>query len=218
MAERKKRRDGEATREAILAAAEEEFAAQGYAGASMREICRRAGANAALANRYFGTKAMLYRQVAERLFRELGRPLAQVACGVRDGAGWRAALEEWVGDFLAMSLPTKRAQELCRGLFRHEVVAPTEFHDEFVREFGKPVYDALWRLVAMAERDPVRVELVTTSVWAQVSVYALADPAWQKSFRPAGFSVERWRARISRHICGNVAAELGMGPKGRRLK
>lgn len=212
--ERKTRRDGEATREKILAAAEVEFAEKGYGAASMRGICRRAGVNVALANRYFGSKARLYRLTAERLFAELEKPMLNVAAGVADAEGWCAALEEWVGDFLFMTIPTQRPQKLCRGLFRHEVTDPTEFHEEFVRDFGMPVYDALWNLIAMAEKDPEKIELITTSVWAQVSVYALADPTWQTSFRPQGVEVEKWRDKICAHICGNVATELGMDLRG----
>ena len=53
---RKERIDGIETREAILAAAEAEFSEKGYELASAREMCRRAGANSALMNRYFGSK------------------------------------------------------------------------------------------------------------------------------------------------------------------
>ena len=69
MADRKKRVDGIETREAILAAAEAEFSEKGFALASAREICRRARANSALMNRYFGSKEALYRLVAKRLCR-----------------------------------------------------------------------------------------------------------------------------------------------------
>ena len=65
MKTRKERSDGQETREALLAAAAEEFAEKGFDGASTRGICARAGANAALANRYFGTKEALYRLVAK---------------------------------------------------------------------------------------------------------------------------------------------------------
>ena len=55
----RERSDGKATREAILEAAETEFAACGYEAASTRRICARAGVNVALVNRYFGSKENL---------------------------------------------------------------------------------------------------------------------------------------------------------------
>ena len=67
---RKARQDGVETREAILAAAEAEFADKGFELASAREICRRAEVNSALLSRYFGSKEALYRIVAKRLFGE----------------------------------------------------------------------------------------------------------------------------------------------------
>ena len=146
---RKARQDGVETREAILAAAEAEFAEKGFELASAREICRRADANAALISRYFGSKEFLYRIVAKRLFGDLGSPLAKLADGVKDEKSWRAAVREWVDDMLFMTLPTERAQKLCAALFRHEVTRPTKFHAEFKEAFGRPVYEGLRKLLAM---------------------------------------------------------------------
>ena len=203
---RKARQDGVETREAILAAAEAEFAEKGFELASAREICRRARANSALMNRYFGSKEELYRIVAKRLFGDLGAPLARLAEGVKDDATWRAAVREWIDDMLFMTLPTERAQKLCAGLFRHEVTSPTKFHAEFKEAFGRPVYEGLRKLLAMKVKDEEKLELLTTSIWAQVSVYALADVKWHKSFRPTGVDNRAWAEKVRDHICDGIFA------------
>lgn len=206
---RKERIDGQETREAILVAAEEEFAEKGFALASTREICRRAGVNAALANRYFVSKENLYRLVARLLFGDLGAPLARLADGVKDEASWRAAVREWVDDMLFMALPTERAQKLCAGLFRHEVTSPTKFHAEFKESFGRPVYEGLKKLLAMKVTDDEQLDLWASSIWAQVSVYALADRKWHDSFRPKGLDNRAWAEKVRDHICSQVFAALG---------
>jgi AcrR family transcriptional regulator len=205
---RKERRDGVETREAILAAASDEFAEKGFELASAREICRRAGVNSALLSRYFGSKEALYRIVAKRLFGDLGAPLATLADGVTDDASWRAAVREWVDDMLFMTIPTERAQKLCAALFRHEVTRPTKFHREFSDAFGKPVYEGLRALLSRKVKDAERLDLWCSSVWAQVSVYALADVEWHKAFRPKGAKARAWAKRVSDHICDQVFLSL----------
>lgn len=205
---RKPREDGQATREAILAAAEAEFSERGFALASIREICRLAGANVALANRYFGSKEVLYRLVAKRLFGDLGRPMADLASGVTTAAEWQTAIRTWIDDFLFMTIPTEKSQRLCAGLFRHEVVAPTKFFTEFKRDFGRPVYDSLRELLAMALDDEDEIELWASSIWSQVSVYALTNRKWHTSFQPKGVKPAEWRAKVGEHISRNVFASL----------
>lgn len=212
---RRERSDGQSTRTAILDAAAEEFAERGFELASVRTICARAGVNVALANRYFGSKDALYRLTAKRLFGDLGEPLAALAQGVKDRAGWQAAIRTWVDDFLFMTIPSNRAQRLCAGLFRHEVTNPTRFHAEFRRAFGKPVFDSLRALLAKAVHDEGELDLWTSSVWAQVSVYALADRVWFKSFRPKGVSDKSWREQVGAHVCATIFSRLDYRPDGR---
>jgi AcrR family transcriptional regulator len=57
--EGRRRRDPEASRAAILVAAREVFAERGYAGATIREIARRAGVTHGLVMRHFGSKEQL---------------------------------------------------------------------------------------------------------------------------------------------------------------
>jgi AcrR family transcriptional regulator len=59
------------TREAILAAAQDEFAAKGLSGARVNTISSRAGANKRLIYYYFGSKDGLYLAVLERVYEGL---------------------------------------------------------------------------------------------------------------------------------------------------
>ncbi|MEU3567576.1 TetR family transcriptional regulator [Kitasatospora sp. NPDC036755] len=63
-----RKRDGAATREAILAAAVVEFTEHGYAAAGVRQIAERAGVTAMMINRYFGSKEGLFTQAVDRAF------------------------------------------------------------------------------------------------------------------------------------------------------
>src|SRR5437870_4785001 len=63
-------RDPERTRARILAAAFKEFAAQGFAGARVDRIARRAGINKRMLYHYFGDKEGLFREVLRRKMAE----------------------------------------------------------------------------------------------------------------------------------------------------
>lgn len=58
----------EASKQAILDAAEALFAQQGYDATSLQEICSLAGVTRGLPNYFFGTKERLYQAVLERTF------------------------------------------------------------------------------------------------------------------------------------------------------
>src|SRR5437660_10977425 len=77
MSESGKKR-GEATREAILAAAEFVFAEHGFDGARIDTIAEVSGYNKTLIFRYFDDKLGLYTQVLKRADREMGELMAHV--------------------------------------------------------------------------------------------------------------------------------------------
>jgi TetR/AcrR family transcriptional regulator len=60
------RRDDPEARGRILAAAEELFAARGFAGTSIRDIARKAGVTGAMLHYYFGNKESLYNTLLEK--------------------------------------------------------------------------------------------------------------------------------------------------------
>ncbi|MBL8705285.1 MAG: TetR family transcriptional regulator [Rhodospirillales bacterium] len=66
-------RQPEKTREQILVAATEEFAASGLGGARVDKIARRAGANKRMLYHYFGNKEDLFLAVMERTYEHIRR-------------------------------------------------------------------------------------------------------------------------------------------------
>ena len=69
-----KREDGKETRGKLLSAACGVFAQKGYRDAKVAEICRRAGANVAAVNYYFGDKATLYREAWQHALENFEEP------------------------------------------------------------------------------------------------------------------------------------------------
>ncbi|MEM0962907.1 MAG: TetR family transcriptional regulator [Bacteroidota bacterium] len=78
--------DRAATRASLLAAARRQFSAGGYGETGVREIAAEAGVNAALINRYFGSKLGLFTEVVGDSFR-----VGDLLVGDRDTLGDRLA-------------------------------------------------------------------------------------------------------------------------------
>ena len=70
-------RSPDQTRQRLLAAASELFAAQGYHGTTVREIAQRAGVNLAAGNYHFGSKRELYLEVLRAYFQSLQAELRE---------------------------------------------------------------------------------------------------------------------------------------------
>jgi TetR/AcrR family transcriptional regulator len=94
-------RDAERSRQQLLAAALDEFAAKGYAGARVQDIADRAGVNKQLIPYYFGGKEGLYQALAQSW-------LDQEAAF----AGPDVPIETLVGEYVRASLADPRMTRL----------------------------------------------------------------------------------------------------------
>jgi len=92
----KRKRDPEATRQAIMAVAAEMFAELGFDGATVERIARRARVNKAMISYHFGGKRQLYRTLIGDSFQLLGRRLDEIQ---RSGAGPEDRLAAFLAAF-----------------------------------------------------------------------------------------------------------------------
>lgn len=131
-----RQQDADRTRQRLLDAALDVFAAKGYAGARVQEIADRAGVNKQLINYYFDSKEGLYRELQrtwlgrEATFADPGLPLDELAArylhdalteprlarlmawrGLLDGGDRSAADDQPPGDVHRPDLTAMRARQ-----------------------------------------------------------------------------------------------------------
>jgi len=164
------------TRDKLLGAAGQVFAERGYHSATIREICRRAGANVAAVNYTFGDKMGLYTEVLRHSVRAAQTP------------AMRAALESGLSpEDTVRGVIRARLQSLCRGarpdwhlrLVLHEFSRPTPAMANVVDEGIRPVYDRLRKAVGEIiglPPDHETTRLSVNSIVGQILFYTFSQP------------------------------------------
>lgn len=125
-------------RERLLAAAQEAFAQNGFEGATVRDICRAAGANIAAVNYYFGDKEKLYVEAVKRAhactMRTDGLPIPPDATPIEK---LRVFIREMATRMHAPASPS------AMKLMMREMADPGKAAHVVVTEFIQPVAFAL---------------------------------------------------------------------------
>ena len=165
----------EQTRTRLLEAAREVFAAHGFQGATVREICRRAEANVAAVNYHFGSKDELLAEALNfNALKALQAAHPDVTPEVR--------LRLFIRDFMLLLLDEKSASRQCRIMAR-ELADPTPVLDQIVKQGIAPLHDFLGGLVGeiVGEQvsDAVRLRCVF-SILGQCLFYYHAEPVLQR--------------------------------------
>ncbi len=133
-----RRRNADATKEAILESARRAFTRFGYDGAGVREIAQGAGVTAMLVNRYFGSKEQLFEEVVEVTLSAPGiltsevtrreRPIDAFARDVADALVAKTAPEATPLDGFLILLRSAASEQAAAILRR-----------KFVQHFEKPL-------------------------------------------------------------------------------
>ncbi len=100
------------TRDRLLAAAAQDFAAHGFVGAKLADIAAAAGVRRPSLIHHFGSKQALYSSVVERVFGELGAALAGAMEGLGDFEQRLLDMTRQFSDFL------RERPEIARLLLR----------------------------------------------------------------------------------------------------
>jgi len=94
-------RDAQTTRDRLLAAATQLFAARGFDGVSVEQIAQRAGVTKALINYHFGGKRKLYLTIMTSTFAEIVERVEQLAASDRPAPEQLRAFVTLVGEMAA---------------------------------------------------------------------------------------------------------------------
>jgi len=171
------------TRRLLLEAAGEVFAEFGFRDATVREICRRAGANIAAVNYHFGDKETLYAEVLRYAHtRALAKypPLLDLPAAAPPEAKLRA----FVKSFL-LRIFDKGPNSWHGKLMSREMIEPTAALDALVEERMRPMAGLIWQIVAGILDCPLndeRVRLYALSVVSQCVFYHHCGPVVSRLF------------------------------------
>lgn len=204
---RPKRKSPELTRHKLIEAAGEVFAERGYRSATIREICRRAGANVAAVNYTFGDKMGLYTEVLRHSVR--AAKTAGIAAAL-DAARTPEDMIRGVIRARLMSLCQDAQPDWQIRLVMHEFSHPTPAMGRVVDEGMRPIYDRVRKAVGEIIGLPPEHDttlLCVNSIVGQILFYTFSRPVLSRLQPELKLTPEKLD-RIAEHIADFSLAYL----------
>ena len=162
-----------ATRRQLLSAAAGVFAERGFRDATVREICRKAGANVAAISYHFGDKEALYSAV----LRETAPPPAGGPNAPGNAADATLSAEErfarYIRNFL-FQIAEDGPDCLHSRIMAREMIEPTRALDHLVNDFIRPQhqwFQGLIREITGPGFTVAEIRLIANSAISQVLFY-----------------------------------------------
>jgi AcrR family transcriptional regulator len=188
------------TRDELLEAAGHIFAEKGFDRATGKEICERAGTNAAAVNYYFGGMEGLYAAALEEANRRLV-PVEALSAAIAGKTDARAKLQAVI-ELAVDRLMGPISSSWVFGLFSREIIAPSPAIETLLEKQGLPkariAKSIVAELMGLSEDDPA-VARGCISVLAPLLMLFLADRRILKRMFPKfGFNPDDAKA-LARH-------------------
>jgi len=198
------------TKQRLLEAAGQEFAARGFELARVRAICERAGANLAAVNYHFGDKEQLYRAVLLEAHRCGLDPAAEPALEALSPA---EKLRAFIAHFCEHVIAFGDGEAWQSRVMMREVMEPTPALEMLVRESMRPRFEELQAIMReiRPEADQRRIDVLCFSVIGQCLHYKTARKVMERLIGGDRYR-ELTAAYLSDHIASFSLAALGLGP------
>lgn len=188
------------TRIAILEAAGKVFAESGYAKATVRDICRQAGANIAAINYHFGDKQALYLAVMKH-FQDIAFQTYPPDFGIKETQEPEEKLRVYIRSFLTRIMDDVHPAWFGRLLAR-EFTEPTLAFDILVEGSIRPSFQLLTEIVAaiLGKKPHDRiVRLCSMSIVGQCLYFRHSYPVIIRLY-PGEFFGPRQVDELTEHI------------------
>lgn len=148
-------RDGERTREAILACAEDLFARQGFEGTTMQQVGEAAGVARSTPSYFFRSKEALYEAVLAHAIRRAEETLAAARAGTAEDRSPEAEVEAFISALIDL---LSRDRNLLR-LIQRESLGDGNGVADFLDRFADDAVAAVAPVAAQAGISPQRLVL-----------------------------------------------------------
>jgi AcrR family transcriptional regulator len=205
----------ELTRDKLIEAAGRVFAERGYDAATIREICRRAGANVASVNYTFGDKMGLYTEVLRHSMRAAKTAVMKAALDTS------LSPEEIIRGVIRarlMSLCQETRPDWHFRLVMHEFSHPTPAMARVVDEGMRPIYERVRKAVGEIlglPPDHETTRLSVNSIVGQILFYTFSKPVLSR-LQPELKLTPEQLDRIADHIAEFSLAYLRKVGHGNR--
>lgn len=196
-----------ATRQKLVDSAGPIFAEKGYYSATVREICKRAGANVAAVNYHFKDKLGLYEEVLIQCKRAAHVDQVSIAL---DQSGSPEDILRAVIRARVQGLRKNAMASWQLRIFAHELADPTPALSRMIDRISRPIYDRLLELTGKIIGTPPRhtkTRLCAHSVMGQILFYVFAGPLFAR-FSPEMKLTDEMLEQIANHIADFSLAYL----------
>jgi TetR/AcrR family transcriptional regulator len=163
--------DDPEARAKILAAAEELFAARGFAGTSVRDIARSAGVNPAMIHYYFGNKESLYRAIIESAASTIRALLITATSSAQ-------TLEETLSRFVSGYANYIFSHTNLARVLHRELLAGGSYLKQIMQPATnyKILREALSDAVSRGDMRNIDIDLAPISLMGMIVVFQLIQP------------------------------------------